>query len=191
MADAEMRCGADERLMAQWNATEVPYPLDTPVHELFRAQSQRTPDRMAVAYGSDSLTYRELNAKSNQLARYLERNEVRAGQPVGIYADRSLELVIALLGVLKTGGVYVPIDPSYPADRRAYVIQDSGTARILTQEHLLAELDGLKDSMAVCLDRDWQRIPMRLTLILRQPIIPGSWLRSYIRRDRPAGRRGC
>jgi amino acid adenylation domain-containing protein len=158
MADAEMRCGDDERLMAQWNATEVPYPLDIPVHEIFRAQSHRTPDRMAVAYGSDSLTYRELNAKSNQLARYLERNEVRAGQPVGIYADRSLELVIALLGVLKAGGVYVPIDPSYPADRRAYVIEDSGTAAILTQKPLLADLGGLKDSMAICLDRNWQRI---------------------------------
>ncbi len=158
MADAEVRCGADERLMARWNATEVRYPLDTPVHEIFRAQSHRTPDRMAVAYGPDSLTYRELNAKSNQLARYLARNEVRAGQPVGIYADRSLELVIALLGVLKAGGVYVPIDPSYPADRRAYVIEDSGTTTILTQEHLLAELDGPKSLTAVCLDRDWQRI---------------------------------
>lgn len=65
MADAEVRCGADERLMARWNATEVRYPLDTPVHEIFRAQSHRTPDRMAVAYGPDLLTYRELNAKSN------------------------------------------------------------------------------------------------------------------------------
>jgi amino acid adenylation domain-containing protein len=158
MADAAMRCGDDELRMAQWNATEVPYPLHIPVHELFRAQSHRTPERMAVAYGSASLTYRELNAKSNQLARYLERNGIQAGQPVGIYADRSLELVIALLGVLKAGGVYVPIDPSYPADRRAYVIEDSGAATIITQDHLLAELHDLKDPMAVCLDRDWERI---------------------------------
>ena len=96
---------------------------------------------MAVVSGTQRLTYRELNARANQLARHLQRLGVGPEVPVGVCLERSIELIVALLGVLKAGGAYVPIDPAYPAERLAFMLDDARVPVLLTQEHLLADAE--------------------------------------------------
>jgi len=114
------------QLLVDWNDTARAYPKDQCVHELFEAAATRTPDRTAVVFDDGHLTYRELNSRSNQLAHHLRNLGVGPETLVGVSADRSLEMPIALLGILKTGGAYVPLDPTYPEERIDYMIRDSG-----------------------------------------------------------------
>ncbi|PZO88509.1 MAG: hypothetical protein DI626_01615, partial [Micavibrio aeruginosavorus] len=146
-----------EIILNAWNATAVDYPLNTCIHQLFEEQALRTPDRPAVVFEGEILTYAELDSKANKLANYLNAEGVGVGKLVSVYMDRSLELVIAFLGVLKSGAAYVPIDPSYPDDRRNYIMEASAAPILLTQEHLLqnAPSDLCK---IVCLDKDWPSI---------------------------------
>ena len=123
-----------------FNATQVKYPQEKLIHELFEEQVQRTPQAVAVVYEGQSLTYAELNARANQLARYLRDQGVGPDQLVGICVERSLEMVVGLLGILKAGGAYVPLDPSYPPERLAYMLEDAAPQVLLTQKHLRAEL---------------------------------------------------
>jgi len=127
------------------------------VHEWFEAEVQRHPEAPALRFGDEVLTYHQLNQRANQLARYLRKQGVNAETLVGICMERSLEMVIAMLGVLKAGGAFVPIDPAYPAERVAYMIADSGIAVLLTQQALLAQLPPHSATL-VCLDRDWPLI---------------------------------
>ena len=122
------------QVVEEWNATAVAYPREQCVHELFEAQVARTPDAVAVVFEGEQLTYAALNGRANQLARYLQ--EVYGVGPevrVALCLERSLELVVALLGVLKAGGCYVPLDPSYPAERLRFMLADSAPAVVLTQ----------------------------------------------------------
>ncbi|HEY0737424.1 MAG TPA: amino acid adenylation domain-containing protein [Herpetosiphonaceae bacterium] len=153
------------QILEDWNATQVVYPQAHCLHQLVEEQAERTPDAVAVSFEARSrepvqLTYRQLNQRANQLAHFLIARGVGQEMLVGIAAERSLELVIGLLGVLKAGAAYVPLDPTYPPDRLAYMLQDSNVAVLLTQERLLGERIGLPASGAtvVCLDRDWTRI---------------------------------
>ncbi|MDP8984156.1 MAG: amino acid adenylation domain-containing protein [Pseudomonadota bacterium] len=127
------------------------------IHELFQAQVDRTPDNLAVVLGSQRLTYRELNLRANQLAHFLRHQGVRPDVLVGICLERSIELVVGLLGILKAGGTYVPIDPLYPPERRAFMLQDSNSPLILTQEKLARDLV-VPNSRQVLLDEDWPSI---------------------------------
>ncbi|WP_141542289.1 AMP-binding protein, partial [Bacillus pseudomycoides] len=121
------------QLLYTFNQTEKPFPNDKAIHQLFEEQVQRTPELVAVVFGDEQLTYRELNSRANQLARLLrERGTVRE-ELVGIMVDRSLEMIVGILGVLKAGGAYVPLDPSYPEERIRYILEDSGVQRLLTQ----------------------------------------------------------
>jgi amino acid adenylation domain-containing protein len=133
------------------------YPVSSCIHELFERQAARTPDAVAVTFEGASLTYRQLNERANQLARHLRTLGVGPEVLVGICVERSLEMVVGLLGILKAGGAYVPLDPSYPADRLAYMLSDSRVPVLLTQENLSERLptDG---ATVICLDRDWPRI---------------------------------
>ncbi|WP_421726898.1 amino acid adenylation domain-containing protein [Bacillus velezensis] len=128
----------DERslLIEAFNDTEADYPKEKTLHQLFEEQAQRTPDQTAVVYGESQLTYRELNERANQLARTLQSEGVQPDQPVGIMAERSLEMIVGLFGILKAGGAYVPIDPSYPVERIHYILEDSDTKLLLAQSHL-------------------------------------------------------
>src|SRR6202023_3797994 len=117
-----------------FNATQTDYPQEKLVHELFEEQVQRTPQAVAVVYEGQSLTYAELNGRANQLARYLREKGVGADQLVGICVERSLEMVVGLLGVLKAGGAYVPLDPDYPPERLAYMLEDSQARLLLVHE---------------------------------------------------------
>ncbi|MFP2934956.1 AMP-binding protein, partial [Pyxidicoccus sp. 3LG] len=106
------------------------------IHELFEAQVARTPDAEALRFGSQSLSYRELEARSNRLAHELRARGVRPDTRVALCLERSFDLVISLLGVLKAGGAYVPLDPAYPRERLDFMLQDSGAAVLLTHSHL-------------------------------------------------------
>nr|WP_276209300.1 non-ribosomal peptide synthetase [Streptomyces harenosi] len=129
--------GEDERLrmLTEWNATEAEVP-DATVVELFEAQVARTPDAVALAHGDVELTYAELDARANRLARYLAGRDIGPETVVAAVFERTVDLVVALLGVIKAGAAYLPIDPAYPADRIAYVIGDSGAVCVLTSEEL-------------------------------------------------------
>jgi amino acid adenylation domain-containing protein len=124
---------AEERrqVIETWNATDVDYPRETCLHELFEAQVERTPDAMAVVDERQSLTYAELNARANRLAHELRNRGVEPDARVAVCAERSVELVVGLLAVLKAGGAYVPLDPSYPADRLRAMLDDSAPVALL------------------------------------------------------------
>jgi amino acid adenylation domain-containing protein len=129
---------ADERVnvLTAWNATDATYPEDSCLHELFEAQVARSPDAVAVICGELALTYEALNARSNQLAHVLAGRGVGPDVRVGICLERSLDMVVGLLGILKAGGAYVPLDPSYPPVRLAHVLGDSAPVAVLTQRSL-------------------------------------------------------
>ena len=149
------------QLLVEWNTPQVEYFQDRCVHELFEAQVERTPEAVAVVCEGERLTYGELNRRANQLAHYLHQLGVRAevGKevPVGICVERSLEMVVGLLGILKAGGVHIPMDPTYPAERIAFMAEDTGMPVLLTQQHLLAWFPESHPQL-VCLDADWPAI---------------------------------
>uniref|UniRef100_UPI0009EC47EB non-ribosomal peptide synthase/polyketide synthase n=1 Tax=Pseudomonas sp. NBRC 111119 TaxID=1661034 RepID=UPI0009EC47EB len=121
------------QVVHEWNQTAVDYPLQQCVHTLIEAQVERTPDAPAVLFGARQLTYAQLDARANQLAHWLIARGAGPDSLVGICVDRSLEMVIGLLAILKAGAAYVPLDPEYPADRLAYMIEDSAISVLLTQ----------------------------------------------------------
>jgi amino acid adenylation domain-containing protein/non-ribosomal peptide synthase protein (TIGR01720 family) len=144
LGDAEQRIGelplldAEEQqtLVHEWNATRVAYPTGQCMHQLIEAQARRTPAACALAFGERQLSYGELDARANQLARLLREQGVAADGLVGICIERSIEMVVGLLAIHKAGGAYVPLDPEYPQDRLAYMIEDSGIRLLLTQSSL-------------------------------------------------------
>ncbi|HVK94836.1 MAG TPA: condensation domain-containing protein, partial [Noviherbaspirillum sp.] len=134
--------GDDERrqLLLDWNQTAVPYPQTQTLCQLFEAQATRSPEQVALVFGETTLTYRALNAQSNQLAHHLRSLGVGPDTLVGICVERSLDMVVGLLAILKAGGAYVPLDPTYPAERLAYMLADAQPAVLLTQQHVRAQL---------------------------------------------------
>lgn len=128
------------QLLVEWNDTAAPYPHDRCVHQLFEEQVERTPDAVAIVFENQQLTYRELNHRANQIAKRLMQLGVRPEMLVGLCLDRSLELIIGILGVLKAGGAYLPLDSSLPAQRLEFMIRDSALAYLVTQRVLLYKL---------------------------------------------------
>ena len=133
---------ADEehRLLVAWNATAAPFPQDECIHHQIEAQTERTPDAPALVFRDETLSYAELNARANRLAHHLRGLGVGPDVRVALCADRSIELVVALLAIHKAGGAYVPLDPSYPPDRIGYMISDADVPVLVTQSHLEHEL---------------------------------------------------
>jgi amino acid adenylation domain-containing protein len=148
-----LSAGEQEQLLTAWNDTRAGLARDCMLTELFEKQADRAPEKTAVIFGRESLTYGELNAHANRLARHLKSLGVGPEVPVGICVERSLEMIVALLGVLKSGGAYVPLDPAYPAERLAFILDDVQAPVLLTQEHLQASLPN-RNVQVVCLDRD-------------------------------------
>jgi amino acid adenylation domain-containing protein len=146
------------QLLVDRNDTSAGYPNDKCIHHLFEAQAERTPDAVAIVCSGKQVTYRELNSRANQLARHLRKLGVGPEVPVGLYMERSLEMVIALLGILKAGGAYLPLDPEYPPDRLAYMLQDAQPPVVLTQEALADELPSLW-AQVICVDSDAELFP--------------------------------
>ncbi len=152
LADDERR-----QLLVEWNDTKVDYPACACIHEPFEAQASRCPDQVAVVFERQSLSYGELNRRANQLAHHLKGFGVGPDVLVGLCVKRSLDMVIGLLGILKAGAAYVPMDPSYPRERLQYILEDSRASIVLTQESLVNELPSLA-GRAICLDKDWGNI---------------------------------
>jgi len=151
----------DERRMVldEWNRTAAAYPADRCIHQLFEAQAARTPAAVAVAYQDDALTYAELDARANRLARHLVRLGVGPEVRAGLCLERGVELMVAILGVMKAGGAYVPVDPAHPAGRAGYIFGDAGVAVVLTQARLLASLPALgAEVRVVAIDTAWGEI---------------------------------
>jgi amino acid adenylation domain-containing protein len=165
LADPELRVSeltvlseAERRqVLVEWNDTDRQYARGRCLHELFEVQASLTPERIALADQTRQLTYRELNERANQLAHCLQEMNVRPEVLVGIMMERSVEMVVALLGVLKAGGAYVPLDPQYPQDRIDYMLADTQAPIVLTEQHLA--------------DRLWDKVANVLCLDSRQEII--------------------
>ncbi len=155
---------ADERttVLDKWNATSVPYRNDACIHELFEAQAERTPDAIAAVFQNESYTYRELNERANQLAAQLRELGIGPDCLVGIFVERSLDLVVATLGTLKSGGAYVPLDPAFPEDRIAYMIENSSAGVIIAQDHLIPHLPH-HGAPVVRIDADWPTLSQHPT----------------------------
>lgn len=141
-------------LLDELNRTEAEYPRDMGVHQLFEEQVTKTPDRVAVEFEEQSLTYRLLNERANQLAHFLRRSGVQPGDLIGVYMERSIEMIVALLGAWKAGAAYVPLDPTFPRERLAFVFEDAAVLLLLTQAQLQPDLPA-SDTKILCLDRDW------------------------------------
>ncbi|GAX45461.1 amino acid adenylation [Tolypothrix sp. NIES-4075] len=145
------------QLLVEWNDTQIDYPLDKCIHQLFEQQVHLNPNAVAVVFENQQLTYQQLNCRANQLAHYLKSLGVKADVLVGICAERSLEMIVGLLGILKAGGAYVPLDPDYPQDRLSFMLEDAQVPVLLTQQQLLEKLPG-HQGQVICLDTDWQSI---------------------------------
>ena len=144
--------------LVDWNASAQDYPRDQCIHELFEDQARKTPETVAVISAGRQLTYRELNQRANQLAHYLREQGVGPETAVAVCMERSIEVVVGLLGILKAGGAYVPVDPTYPAERLLFVLEDS-QARFVLADQRAAELPAVKQQARVLrLDSDWQLI---------------------------------
>ncbi|MFN0165015.1 MAG: non-ribosomal peptide synthetase [Bryobacteraceae bacterium] len=142
------------RIAIDWNSTAAAYPLHLPLHRLFEEQVERSPGRVAAIYGDSEITYRELNRQANHLAQRLQALGVGPDVIVAVVMERSLELVVALLGTLKVGGAYVPLDPAYPSERLAYMLSDSQARVLVTQSYLRTRLAAYEGEV-IYLDPGW------------------------------------
>jgi amino acid adenylation domain-containing protein len=145
------------QLLIDGHNPQVDYPVTKCLHQLFEEQVKRTPEAVAVVYSDQQLTYNELNNRANHLAHYLQSLGVKPDQLVGICLERSLEMIVGLLGILKAGGAYVPLDPEYPIERLSFMLEDAQLSVLLTQQKLGETLPQHQASI-ICLDTDWEKI---------------------------------
>jgi amino acid adenylation domain-containing protein/non-ribosomal peptide synthase protein (TIGR01720 family) len=157
MAQLPLLTANEQHQLLTWNQTLAEYSLNQCIHELFEQQVEKTPDVVAVVFEDQQLTYQQLNTKANQLAHHLQKLGVAPDVLVGICIERSLEMVVGLLGILKAGGAYLPLDPAYPQERLAFMLSDAGVSVLLTQKHLQDVLPPTSVAIA-CLDQDWDTI---------------------------------
>ena len=163
------------QILVAWNDTAADYPKDKCIHQLFEEQVERTPGAIAVEFADQQITYRELNRRANQLAHYLISLGIGSEKLVGTCVERSIEMVVGLLGILKAGGAYVPLDPAYPEERLRFMLEDAQVSILLTQAKLLEDREPRPEDgdprssispgtlrthldpllQVVCLDRDW------------------------------------
>lgn len=159
------------KLLKQANTLRSSSPPQQSIHALFEAQVQRTPDAIAIVSGDESLSYRELNQRANQLARYLQEKNLQPETLIGIYLQRSIHLIIALLGVLKAGAAYLPLNPDLPQERRDYMLQASHLRFLLSDSCLSRDVSD-PDLEVICLDTDWQSISQQSHRNLDSTVLP-------------------
>lgn len=148
-----------ERMLVEWNDTHVDYSHDMCLHEVFEEQARSVPQNVAVVFEGDEISYEDLNRRANQLAHHLRSLGVRAETPVGLYVERSIDMIVGLLAILKAGGVYVPLDPAYPSERLSWMVEDAGVSFIITQQQLLFTLPSFAlTAEDVCIDSEWEII---------------------------------
>lgn len=152
LTEAEQR-----QLLLEWNSTAALYPADKTVHELFEEQAARTPDAVAVVFRDKQLNFSELNRRANQVARYLQRLSVDPETLVGICLERSVEMIVGIIGILKAGCAYVPLDPALPKERLGFIVADAKSPVILTTQPLIGKLP-VHGARVICLDTEWPEI---------------------------------
>ena len=145
-----------EQMLVEWNSNTLEIRTNVCVYQLFEAQAAKTPEAIAAEFKGETITYGELNARANQLANHLRKSGVGPEVLVGISVERSLEMLIAVFGVLKAGGGYVPLDPSYPQERLAFTIDDAKVSLVVTTQQLAGRLPS--GARLLCLDREWRKI---------------------------------
>lgn len=146
-----------QQIIEEWNDTQTSYPKDHSVHALIEAQVQRQPEAVAVVFGKEEVSYRALNQRANQLAHYLKEKGVGAETLVGVCLERSVEMIVVLLGILKAGGAYVPLDPGYPEDRLRYMLEDSKATLVIADEQSRERL-AQSGREVVTIEREWEAI---------------------------------
>jgi len=161
------------QLLVEWNDTQADYPQDKCIHQLFEEQVERTPDAVAVVFENEQITYQQLNCRANQLAHYLRSLGVVADELVGICVERSLEMVVGLLGILKVGGAYLPLDPEYPTERLHFMLEDAQVKVLLTQQPLV-ELVPEHQACNIYLDTDWEKIAQNSKSNPKNSVIPDN-----------------
>jgi amino acid adenylation domain-containing protein len=149
--------GEQRQILVEWNETAANDGRDRCVHQLIEEQARQAPDAVAILFQSQRITYRELNARANQLACHLRQLGVAPDVRVGVCMRRTPDLIVAILAILKAGGAYVPLDPAYPTDRLAFMLEDSQASVLLT-EHALSQKLPLQATHCVCLDSEWPQI---------------------------------
>ncbi|NIP26446.1 MAG: amino acid adenylation domain-containing protein [Phycisphaerae bacterium] len=158
LSDIDLLSPAEKQhILGEFNQTQAAFPQDLCIHQLFEAQVERTPEAIAAVFEGRKVTYRNLNAQANQLAHYLKQQGVQPEVLVGVCIERSIEALVALLGVLKAGGAYLPLDPTYPPDRLSFMLEDAQVSILLTKKKFL-DLFPNRNVQVVCLDRDWELI---------------------------------
>ncbi|BAY99677.1 amino acid adenylation domain-containing protein [Tolypothrix tenuis PCC 7101] len=146
-----------QKLLIEWNHTQTDYPKQACIHQLFEAQVEKIPDAVALVFNEQQITYKDLNSRANQLAQYLQILGVGAEVLVGICVERSIEMVVGLLAILKAGGAFVPLDPAYPQERLAFMLSDTNVSVLLTQKDLVSKLP-THNASVICLDKNWDAI---------------------------------
>ena len=157
MTEAERR-----QVLIDWNRTQCPLVSEHCIHQLIAEQAKRNPNAVAVVAGDRKLRYQELNARANQIAATLKEQGIKTGDVIAVWAERSIEMVVALLGILKSGAAFLPIDPQYPPERVAFMLEDAGARVLLTQKHLLPALPDIPIE-TICLDSQWDRFAFAST----------------------------
>ncbi len=165
-------------LLSTWNDTQQPFDLTLCLHQRFEQQVSLTPDRIAAVDDNVTLTYQQLNQKTNQLANYLVEKGVGRNDLVGLCADRSVGFLIGIIGILKAGGAYVPMDPKYPQDRLTYMQENSAVTVLLSQKHLAEKVVAAKNAHVFYLDADWHSIEQYSTENLSVTVAPND--RAYM-----------
>jgi amino acid adenylation domain-containing protein len=161
--------GEKQQLLEEWNDTSADYPKGKCVHEVFEEQVELTPKAIAVAFRNERITYQELNRRANQVAHYLRKYGVGPKTLVGICIERSIEMVVGLLGILKAGAAYLPLDHAYPKERLGFMLGDSKVSVLLTEQNLLERLPE-HQTHVICMDADWATISrMPVTNLTKTP----------------------
>ncbi|MFZ5515905.1 MAG: amino acid adenylation domain-containing protein [Candidatus Zhuqueibacterota bacterium] len=162
-----------QRILVEWNKTDAAFPDGACYHELFQKQVEKTPSAIALISGNGELTYSELNERANQLAHHLRKIGVGPEKLVGMCIERSPEMIIGLLAILKAGGGYVPLDPDYPEERLTYMMTDSKLSHLLTKSHLAASLP-TRNMHVIRLDTDWELISREVSTSVMSGVAPDN-----------------
>ncbi|MEG4805076.1 amino acid adenylation domain-containing protein [Microcoleus sp. ARI1-B5] len=160
-----------QQLLIDWNDTQRDYPQNQCFHQLFAERVEREPDAVAAVFENQQLTYRQLNSKANQLARYLQQLGAKSEVLIGLCVERSLDAIVGILGIIKAGAAYLPLDPNYPQERVNFMLEDAGVSILVTQQHLAKNLTQGEYSV-VCLDADAEIIAQQSPANLTTNILP-------------------
>ena len=169
-----------QQIVYDWNQTATDYPKDKTIHQLFEEQAEKTPDKIAVVFDEEKLTYKELNERSNQLAHYLIEQGVKPDDLVAIYLERSIELIVSILAVLKAGGAYLPLSSDYPLERLQFMMQDSQAKLLITEEKFKWQSNFNKEIISILCIEQFQSLFKQINKIYNPKLTSSPQSLAYI-----------